>query len=403
MITRRITLYFKAFIIISYLLYCLPAHAQLSAAVRYKLKPGDTTAKDFFENDFNIPVLYDVSKAPAAANKARINNEADVNLIEGMETHLSNRQERKKLMGYLKELSANNNEVNYNQSKVKVYYRLANVFARLRLYPLAMKCFFKTMQYSKGKQTNNNPAPLQYPADPLAADSVNKDSTLNTNYLSINTKDDSVFINAPGPVGLKDKTEEKSKAITYDRIINTFNDGKKAAAYALLFHVKQPVPGKPKVFAFTNTGHTFITLIKYNTDSTSVSISFGFYPQKDNLFSATPLDPSCSGTFKNDCGHRWDEVMGKFISKKRFEKILLLTKRYDGLEYHLSKNNCTDFAIKAASYAGFGVSNSKGSWPLGHGNNPAVTGQSIIAGGVYDDDSKADLFINFNEVLNKSK
>ena len=95
--------------------------------------------------------------------------------------------------------------------------------------------------------------------------------------------------------------------------------------------------------------------------------------------------------------------MGKFISKKRFEKILLLTKRYDGLEYHLSKNNCTDFAIKAASYAGFGVSNSKGSWPLGHGNNPAVTGQSIIAGGVYDDDGKADLFINFDEVLNKSK
>ena len=402
MITHRITHLFKAFIIIGYILFSLPAHAQLSAAVRYKLKPGDTTAKGIFDNNYSNLVLFDEKKTPVAASKAPVVIENNASLIEGMETHLNNRQERKKLMGYLKELSGGNNQVNYNQSKVKVYYRLANVFARLRLYPLAMKCFFKTMQY-KGKQVTNNRLQSQPPVDSLSADTANRDLNLDTAYLAITAKDDSVFVNDPKPSGLNDKTEEKSKAITYDRIINTFNDGKKAAAYALLFHVKQPVPGKPKVFALTNTGHTFITLIKYNTDSTSVSISFGFYPQKDNLFSATPLDPSCSGTFKNDRGHKWDEVMGKFITKKRFERILALTKRYDGLEYHLSKNNCTDFAIKAASYAGFGVSNAKGSWPLGHGNNPAVTGQSIIAGGIYDDDGKAGLFINFDEVLNKNK
>lgn len=402
MITHRITHLFKAFIIIGYILYSLPAHAQLSAAVHYKLKPGDTTAKDIFDNNYSNLVLFDEKKTPVAASKAPVVIENNASLIEGMETHLNNRQERKKLMGYLKELSAGNNQVNYNQSKVKVYYRLANVFARLRLYPLAMKCFFKTMQY-RGKQAVNSQLQSQPIVDSLSADTANRDLNLDTAYLAITAKDDSVFVNDPKPSGLNDKTEEKSKAITYDRIVNTFNDGKKAAAYALLFHVKQPVPGKPKVFALTNTGHTFITLIKYNTDSTSVSISFGFYPQKDNLFSATPLDPSCSGTFKNDRGHKWDEVMGKFITKKRFERILALTKRYDGLEYHLSKNNCTDFAIKAASYAGFGVSNAAGSWPLGHGNNPAVTGQSIIAGGIYDDDGKAGLFINFDEVLNKNK
>jgi hypothetical protein len=159
------------------------------------------------------------------------------------------------------------------------------------------------------------------------------------------------------------------------------------------------VPGKGKIFKLTNTGHTFITLIKYNTDSTSVSISFGFYPHKDNLFSATPWDPSCSGTFKNDNSHKWDEVMGKFISKRRFDNILRLTKNYDGLEYHLSKNNCTDFALKAAAYAGFGVSNTKGSWPLGHGNTPAITGQSIIKGETYDVSDKANLFIDFDKTL----
>lgn len=402
MITHRITHLFKAFIIIGYILYSLPAHAQLSAAVHYTLKPGDTTAKSIFDNNYSNLVLFDEKKTPVAASKAPVIIENNASLIERMETHLNNRQERKKLMGYLKELSAGSSQVNYNQAKVKVYYRLANVFARLRLYPLAMKCFFKTMQY-KGKQAVNNQLQSQPPVDSLSADTANRDLNLDTAYLAITAKDDSVFVNDPKPSGLNDKTEEKSKAITYDRIVNTFNDGKKAAAYALLFHVKQPVPGKPKVFALTNTGHTFITLIKYNTDSTSVSISFGFYPQKDNLFSATPLDPTCSGTFKNDRGHKWDEVMGKFITKKRFERILALTKRYDGLEYHLSKNNCTDFAIKAASYAGFGVSNAKGSWPLGHGNNPAVTGQSIIAGGIYDDDGKAGLFINFDEVLNKNK
>jgi hypothetical protein len=396
MFTQHTTRLLRAFIIISYIIYSLPAHAQLSASVRYKPKAGDTSARNGMDNYYSIPALFTSNKVVAVKSPATTEN--DANLIAGMETHLSSRQERKELLSYLKGVSANNNDISYNQSKVKIYYKLANVFARLRLYPLAMKCFFKTMQYKGNRPGNYNVQP-QLPIDSVSADTTA--TNLNAGYLSLSAKDDSTFVNNPAPTGLKNKTEEKSKAITYDKIINTFNDGKKAAAYALLFHVKQPVPGKPKVFALTNTGHTFITLIKYNTDSTSVAISFGFYPQKDNLFSATPLDPSCSGTFKNDRGHNWDEVMGKFISKRRFDKILLLTKSYDGLEYHLSKNNCTDFAIKAASFAGFGVSNSKGSWPLGHGNNPAVTGQSIIAGGVYDTHDKADLFINFDEALIK--
>ncbi|SEP43022.1 hypothetical protein [Mucilaginibacter sp. OK283] len=389
--SHRITQCLKAFTIIGYLLYSIPVHAQLSAAVHYKPMRADTSA--------DVITDYDVKKTSVIINKTSVPAEGNINFLENMETHLSSRQERKALMGYLKEFSTGSNEVNYNRSRVKIYYKLANVFARLRMYPLAMKCFFKTMQY---KKDSKEPALQIRPVvDSVSADTLSADSGLSTRYLAINAKDDSLFVNDPKPLALNDKAEEKSKAVTYQRIVNTFNDGKKAVAYALLFHVKQPVPGKPRIFKIVNTGHTFITLIKYNTDSTSVSISFGFYPQKDNLFSATPLDPSCSGTFKNDNGHNWDEVMGKFISKKRFDKILLLTKSYDGLEYHLSKNNCTDFAIKAASYAGIGVADTKGSWPLGHGNNPGITGQSIISGGVYNTEGKDSLFIDFDAALGK--
>jgi hypothetical protein len=396
--SHQITQFLKAFTIIGYLLYSVPANAQLSAAVRFKPKLIDTLAGSATDYDVKKTLLPVENKISATANKTLLPAEGNINFLENMETHLSSRQDRKALMSYLKTFSAGGNEVSYNKSRIKIYYKLANVFARLRMYPLAMKCFFKTMQY-KGRQAPSlQISPLR---DSVFTDSLNTDSGLSTSYLAINAKDDSVFVNDPKPLTLNDKVEEKSKAVTYQRIVNTFNDGKKAAAYALLFHVKQPVPGKPKIFKIVNTGHTFITLIKYNTDSTSVSISFGFYPQKDNLFSATPIDPTCSGTFKNDNGHNWDEVMGKFISKKRFDKILLLTKSYDGLEYHLSKNNCTDFAIKAASYAGFGVSNTGGSWPLGHGSNPGITGQSIITGSVYNAEGKDGLFIDFDAALRK--
>lgn len=386
MVFHRTAPLLKALIITGSLFYSFSANAQLSASLRYKSKSIDS---GFYITSFKEAAIN--STHPIVDENAT---------LDFTETHLSDRQERKKLMVYLKELSANNNQAGYNQAKVKVYYRLANVFAKLRLYPLAMKCFFKTMQYRDERSSANNQLATQAQIDTVADDTTARGLNSGGSYLTINASDDSLFVNNASLPTIN-KTAEKSKAITYQRIINTFNDGKKAAAYALLFHVKQPVPGKPKVFKLANTGHTFITLIKYNTDSTSVSISFGFYPQKDNLFSATPLDPSCSGTFKNDNAHQWDEVMGKFISKRRFEKILALTKSYDGLEYHLSKNNCTDFAIKAASFAGFGVTNSQDSWPLGHGNNPGTTGQSIINGGVYNTTGLQNVYVNYEETLNK--
>lgn len=306
-----------------------------------------------------------------AAVEKQLKNSVDKPIIaENLDDNLSKPQQRKRLMAYLKSIEAA--DVNCNQARVRHLYRLANLFTKLRLYPLAMKCFFKTIQFD--------------------ADSIS------TGDLAITSIDDSTLEKQVNLLGPDTNKEIKSKAISCDRIVNTFNDGKTAIAYALIFHVKQPVRGKPRIFKFANTGHTFITLIKYNSDSTYASVSFGFYPKKDNPLSATPIIPSTSSTFKDDSEHAWDEVVGKFISKRRFTKILALTEQYNHVAYHLSKNNCTDFGLKAAALAGLDIRDTKGSWPLGSGNNPAITGQSLL-GGKFDNADTGDtrdLLIDLN-------
>jgi len=281
-------------------------------------------------------------KATGSTNESAINLNAD----------LSKAQQRRQLMAYLKGME--NADVSYNPAKVKRLYTLANIFTRLRLYPLAMKCFFKTMRPD--------------------VDSIS------TGNIPITASDDSLLAKQESLPGADSDREVNSKSISNDAITAIFDDGKIAIAYAMIFHVKQPVRGKPKIFQLANTGHTFITLIKYNSDSTYASISFGFYPKKDNPLSATPIIPSTSSTFKNDSDHAWDEVVGKFISKRRFNKILALTQQYHNINYHLSKNNCTDFGLKAAALAGLQIWDTKGNWPLGSGNNPGITGQSLLEG-----------------------
>lgn len=288
--------------------------------------------------------------------------------------------ENTRLLKYLKDLGMPDQQYKY-QSNRKVYYYLANVFARLKLYPLAMKCFFKAAQ-----------------SDRPDIDSLHlSDTVLNTlpdGSFSFSSKDDSIVDSMNRVSKTKPKTI-KSKRTSYQQIISNFNDGKTAVAYALLFHVKQPAPGKRKIFVGVNTGHTYITLIKYNTDSTYASASFGFYPDKEHLLSASPVFPTTMATFKDDSKHLWDEVLGKFISKRKFERILGLTRNFEGMEYNLNRQNCTDFGLQAAGLAGIHINDTAGKWPLGRGNNPAVTGQSILMGKVINDGgAEKEIFID---------
>ncbi len=374
------SLLLKVFLFAVILQYALPVNAQYAKnhqvnflAVADKLKADTGTVKS--------NITYPSLSAPRVTGAKSLFSDEALPLINA-EASISKPQERKQLMGYLKTITSDD-EVVYNQSRTKFLYKLGNVFTKLRLYPLAMKCYLKTTKVRPGEVTDT----LQQPS--------------NINYLAVNSIDDSLLNRQALLAAAPDFEKKKSPVTSYKYITSAFNDGKKAIAYAMLFHVKQPVPGKRKIFVGGNTGHTFITLIKYNADSTYSSFSFGFYPKKRNPLSATPLVPTASSVFKDDTDHKWDEIAGKFISKRRFEKILLLTKQYDNLEYHLSNNNCTDFGLKAAQLAGINVSETTGKWPLGHGNNPAITGQSMLEGKVTNvDTGKVEgIFVNNTVVM----
>jgi len=269
----------------------------------------------------------------------------------------------------------------------KFYYRLAVAFTRLRLYSLAMKCYFKTLTIEDKVDTLKS-APLvtaSVDGHTLVADNIRHQMDSLTIADSITTAIMSIH-NADIKLINRDSTayngdaEIKSPLMSANEILNPFDDGKKAAAYAIIIHVRQPVSGKRRVYVLNNVGHTFITLIKYNADSSIVSRSFGFYPKKNFPLAATPLFPSSPSTFKNDSLHSWDEISGTFISKKRFNRMLAVVQKYDHKKYQLSRTNCTDFGIEMAAEAGIFVSDSQGKWPLGHGNNPACFGQSMLEG-----------------------
>ena len=101
-------------------------------------------------------------------------------------------------------------------------------------------------------------------------------------------------------------------------ILNSFQDGKTATAYAIILHVKQPIPGRGKAFChFNNVGHAFITLVKLNVDNSTVSRSFGFYPAKKSFLSATPVHPGDQSVIKDDALHPWDEDGCKIHFRKK--------------------------------------------------------------------------------------
>jgi hypothetical protein len=244
------------------------------------------------------------------------------------------------------------------KSARRFYAGMANAAVKLRLYPFAMQSFYQTLL-------------------PLGDSSY--DPVTDSNALPMVL---------PDTLELTDKWVRASLAVDPATIINAFSDGKPARACAILLHVKQPVFGEQKAFTrINNVGHMFITLIKYNTDSTNVSRSFGFYPSKESWISATPLAPTSTAVIKDDAGHDWDEVAGKFISVRQLQKILLLLQKFQQKKYHLNKNNCTDFGLYAASISGISIPNTSSSWVVGSGNNPGSTGQRMMEGRVSNADA----------------
>lgn len=254
-------------------------------------------------------------------------------------------------------------------TKAHQYRNLAVVLNKLHLYPQALKCYNKALQYQQADErcTNNDAVAL--------CEELDLDATDTTEYIEKHTS---------------------TRSISNVEILEAYNDGKQAVAYGIVLHVRQPLAGKRKRFIKVNqVGHTFITLIKYNADCTQVSRSFGYYPRKKNLLSATPLSPLTTSQFKDDGAHDWHELIAKFISPQQYDSIVQLITVYGDKPYHLSHNNCTDFGLQAAAIAGISVGNTQGAWPLGYGDNPADAGTSIMEGRINnaDTNSTEGLFI----------
>jgi tetratricopeptide (TPR) repeat protein len=268
----------------------------------------------------------------------------------------------------------------------RIYYNMAVTFAAMKKYPLALKYFKKANELKEKKMLRNAAQQKEDPesnAFNIATDDttkeqlqLNKDTLLwSDDHINL-LEDKTIVIDADTLYIVQKAKERKEQKITEANIMNAFDDGKQAIAYGLVIHTKQPVSGKRKTYSGINTvGHMFITLIKYNKDGKYTSRTFGFYPDKDNFLSATPLIPTSTATFKDDGEHEWDEIVAKFIPRRNFHRILRMVKKYSKTKYNLNKNNCTDFGL---CIAGIEIKDTHGSWPLGSGNNPGSAGQSIL-------------------------
>ncbi|PZP52672.1 MAG: hypothetical protein DI598_00115 [Pseudopedobacter saltans] len=271
----------------------------------------------------------------------------------------------------------------------RAYYNLAVLMARYKNYPLALKYFGLANAFS----------------DPTLADhkfKLDVDSSLLDFPMPLFDKDSLIehpekYVVGSDTVLLTNRDKKiDSKPVSFRKLLAPFKDDEDGLAYGIILHLKQPEYGKRKQFAlFNNVGHMFISLIKYEADGKSVSRTFGFYPQKDNPLSATPIFPGTSSTFKNDSLHLWDESVGKFITYKQFKLVLRMVRQYSKKRYHLNKNNCTDFGLVVAGVAGINIQETNGTWPLGRGNDPGDTGQSILEGKISDMEShdNSKLFI----------
>lgn len=407
--SRRILLLITAVTVSAQALYAAPDTDTLAVP-----DARDTTAYIAYLNKLSATLMgkgeseQAVQYANHALDLARLSDNdegAAIALLNIGNAYSGKGENKKALSSFIKSLKRKKDAQNLQLSE-KLYYNMAVALARIKKYPQALKYFHKA-SLAKEKQeegpddediaideedTEEESMLPQEPGQLLNSDTLNRfrlyDGPLHITQNELVVDKDTILLNNDHP-----QSRKAAKLLAKD-ITQPFYDHKKALAYGLLIHTKQPVSGKRKSFTgINNVGHMFITLIKFNRDSGYVSRTFGFYPEKDNLLSATPIIPTSTSVFKDDELHDWDEMVGKFISKRRFRKILRMVKQYSRSKYNLNKNNCTDFGLCVAAIAGIKIEDTRGSWPLGSGNNPASAGQSILEGKVEDTDDGRELLI----------
>jgi len=123
-----------------------------------------------------------------------------------------------------------------------------------------------------------------------------------------------------------------------------------------------------------NVGHTFLILSENNAGNI-ITRNVGFYPSS----AVSPLSPSAQGVLNNDAGHQYDISLTITVNNIQFFDILNYVSlgNNSGFDYNLNSNNCTTFAINALASSGIILPTTKGSWPLGSGDDPGDLGEDI--------------------------
>jgi len=189
-----------------------------------------------------------------------------------------------------------------------------------------------------------------------------------------------------------DPSSSPDPKTTVAKIIAAFNDGKKARSYQYTAFVKEPVSGcrwcKFSTDRSNLVGHGFISLTKINEDYTSVTQTFGYYP--DGAGGDGVLPQALGSTFKDNTGHLYDYGITKGINEEEFKNILSIAAAFEAAPYNIISFNCTTFVQMTANAAAIKINNAVGgiptfnlNYPFGgilvwhNGLNPASMGESL--------------------------
>ncbi|KAB1231474.1 RHS repeat-associated core domain-containing protein [Chryseobacterium viscerum] len=171
---------------------------------------------------------------------------------------------------------------------------------------------------------------------------------------------------------------EGLEAIDSNKIREAFANGKTGKNYQLVIHVDQPGDGGDRdvyqILPKRDSGHAFVTLNRKNTDGTTDSKSFGFYPYPPSV---NPLASSASGKIKDNAGHEDEVVQTRSISEKNFNDILDFVDSKKNTTYDLNTNNCADFVINVAAAGGIKLPKTKSSYQGFNGHNPGDLGEDL--------------------------
>jgi hypothetical protein len=130
-----------------------------------------------------------------------------------------------------------------------------------------------------------------------------------------------------------------------------------SAKCSITLYADIPVDSDPnKLFDFRtgSPGHTFIGILKMNSDGTQAVQQFiGFYPKSGWKSGLT--DAPVEGKFVDDSGHEFNASYNKSLTPDELRSVLVEILYLKNVRYDIDNYNCTDWALAVFNKAGYGL------------------------------------------------